>query len=148
MSGDLFETVYLPIANPADAEATARAVQFYGHDASELVVSHVVEKGGGSPDKVSVDQREQFAEDAYETFRAVLPDGWGTVEFETLYGRDVAETIVAGATEAGATVIAFTPRGESRWARIVSGDVARNLIDSSDVPVISLPEPPERIVLD
>lgn len=148
MSGDLFETVYLPIANPKDAEATARAVQYYAHPDSEVVVCHVVEKGGGVPDKASVEQREQYAERAYETFQEVLPEGWGTVRFETLYGRNVAETIVEGANEAGATVVAFTPRGGSRWVRLVTGDVARNMIEASDLPVISLPEPPERIVLD
>lgn len=148
MSGDLFETVYAPIADPDDARATARAIQHYAHDASEVVVCHVVEKGGGAPDKASVEQREEYAERAYERFQEVLPEGWGTVRFETLYGRNVAETIVDGANEAGATVVAFTPRGGSRWVRLVTGDIARNLIEASDLPVVSLPEPPERIVLD
>ena len=142
MSGDIFETVYVPIANPEDAEATARAIHHYADPDSEVIVTHVVEKGGGAPDKASVEQREQYAEEAYETFQDVLPDGWGTVRFETLYGRDVAETIIDGATDAGATVIAFTPRGGSRWVRLVTGDIARHLIEKSDVPVISLPEQP------
>lgn len=148
MTGDIFETVYVPIANPEDAAVTARAVHHYAHEDSEVVVCHVVEKGEGAPDKASVEQREQFAEEAYEIFQDVLPDGWGTVRFVTLYGRNVAETILEGVEEAGATVIAFTPRGGSRWARLVTGDVARNLIDDSEVPVISLPEQPTSIVLD
>lgn len=148
MTGDIFETVYVPIADPEDAEATARAVHHYAHEDSEVIVCHVVEKAGGAPDKASVEQREQYAEEAYEIFQDVLPAGWGTVRFVTLYGRNVAETIIEGAEEAGATVIAFTPRGGSRWVRLVTGDVARNLIEHSEVPVISLPEQPERIVLD
>lgn len=148
MSGDIFQTVYVPIANPEDAEATARAIHHYADEDSEVIVAHVVEKGGGAPDKASVEQREQYAEEAYETFQAVLPDGWGTVRFETLYGRDVAETIVDGATDAGATVIAFTPRGGSRWVRLVTGDIARDLIEGSEIPVISLPEQPTSIVLE
>lgn len=142
MTEDIFETVYVPIANPEDAASTARAVRRYAHDDSEVVVVHVVEKDEGVPDKVSVEQREQFAEEAYETFRDVLPAGWGSVRFETLYGRDVAGTIVEGADAADATVIAFTPRGGNRWVRLVTGDVARDLIENSDVPVISLPERP------
>lgn len=148
MSGNIFETVYVPIADPEDAEATARAVQRYAHEDSTVVVTHVVEKGEGVPDKASVEQREQYASEAYETFQEVLPEGWGDVQFVTLYGRDVAQTIIDGATEADATVIAFTPRGGSRWVRLVTGDVARNLIENSDIPVISLPEPPTRIVLE
>lgn len=148
MSGDIFETVYVPIANPEDAAATARAIHRYADGDSAVVVAHVVEKGGGAPDKVSVEQREQYAEEAYETFQEVLPDDWGTVRFETLYGRDVAETIVDAAGDAGATVIAFTPRGGSRWVRLVTGDIARKLIENSDVPVVSLPEQPTNIVLE
>ena len=142
MSNDIFETVFVPIANPEDAETTARAVQRYAHRESEIIVTHVVEKGEGVPDKASVEQREQFAEEAYETFLDVFPDEWGNVRFVTLYGRDVAETIIEGAEEANATVIAFTPRGGSRWVRLVTGDVARNLIENSPIPVISLPELP------
>lgn len=148
MSRSIFETVYVPIANPEDAEATARAVHHYADADSEVVVTHVVEKGGGAPDKVSVEQREQYAEEAYETFQDVLPDGWGTVRFETLYGSDVAEAIVDGAADAGATVIAFTPRGSSRWVRLVTGDIARDLIEASNIPVISLPEQQTSVTLE
>lgn len=148
MTENLFETVYVPIADPEDAEATARAVHRYADEESEVIVTHVVEKGGGAPDKASVEQREQYAEESYETFQDVLPEEWGTIRFETLYGHDVAETIIDGANDAGATVIAFTPRGGSRWVHLVTGDVARNLIENSDVPVISLPEQPTSIVLD
>jgi nucleotide-binding universal stress UspA family protein len=115
---------------------------------SEIVVSHVVEKGEGVPDKTSVEQREQYAEEAYQTFQDVFPDKQASISFVTLYGRNVAETIVEGAVEAEATVIAFTPRGGSRWARLVTGDIARNLIENEDVPVISLPKEPERIVIE
>lgn len=148
MSGDIFDTVYAPIASPEDAEATARAIHRYADEDSTVIVAHVVEKGSGAPDKASVEQREQYAEEAYETLQEVLPGGWGTIRFETLYGHDVAETIVDGAGDAGATVIAFTPRGGSRWVRLVTGDIARKLIENSDVPVISLPEQPSSSVLE
>lgn len=148
MSRDLFGTVYVPVANPEDAEATARAVQHYAREDSTVIVTHVVEKGEGVPDKASVEQREQYAEEAYETFLDVLPEGWGDIRFETLYGRNVAQTIINGANDADATVIAFTPRGGSRWARLVTGDVARTLLENSDIPVISLPDPPSSIVLE
>lgn len=148
MSGGLFETVVVPIASPKDAEETARAIHHYANPDSEIIVTHVVEKAGGAPDKVSVEQREEYAEEAYETFLDVLPEKWGNVRFQTLYGRDVAATIIDGAEDAEATVIAFTPRGGSRWARLVTGDIARDLFENSDIPIISLPEQPTSIVLD
>lgn len=148
MSGGLFDTVVVPIASPKDAEETARAIHHYANLDSEIIVTHVVEKAGGAPDKVSVELREQYAEEAYETFIEVLPEQWANIRFQTLYGRDVAATIIDGAEEAEATVIAFTPRSGSRWARLVTGDIARNLIENSDIPVISLPEQPTSIVLE
>lgn len=148
MPGDIFETVYAPIANPTDAEETARAIHRYAHEDSTVVVTHVVEKGEGVPDKVAVEQREQYAEAAYETFADVFPDGWGDLRFETLYGRDVAETIIEGAADADATVVAFTPRGGSRWRQLITGDITRNLVKHSPIPVISLPRQPTSIVLE
>lgn len=148
MDDDIFETVFVPIANPEDAETTARAVHRYAHRDSEIIVTHVVEKGDGAPDKASLEQREQYAEEAYEAFLDTFPDGWGSVQFVTLYGRNVAETVIDGADGANATVIAFTPRGGSRWIRLVTGDVARDLIDNSDIPVIMLPEQPTSIVIE
>lgn len=137
----------MPIANPKDAEETARAIHAYADSDSEIIVTHVVEKAGGAPDKVAVEQREQYAEEAYKTFMEVLPEQWGNIRFQTLYGRDVAATTIDAAEEAEATVIAFTPHGGSRWPRLITGDIARDFIDNSDIPVISLPEQPTSIVL-
>lgn len=148
MSNGIFDTIYVPIADPEDAETTARAIQHYAHEDSTVIITHVVEKGEGVPDKASVEQREQYAEKTYETFQNFLPGNWGNLKSETLYGRDVAQTIIDGANDANATVIAFTPRGSSRWMRLVAGDVARNLIENSNIPVISLPKPSTRIVLE
>lgn len=147
MSGDLFETVLVPIADPDDAEATARAVHRYANRESTIIVTHVVEKGEGVPDKLSVEQRERYAEEAYETFMNLFPDQFASLDFVTLYGRDVAATLIEGADQAGATLIAFTPRKSSRWARLFTRDVARDLIDDSDIPVIALPEQPLSIEL-
>ena len=137
----------MPIANPEDAGETARAIQHYATSESEIIVTHVVEKAGGAPEKVSVEQCDQYAEEVYETFIGVLPEQWSTIRFQTLYGRDVAASISDGAEGAEATVIAFTPRGGSRWVRLVTGDRARTLVENSDIPVISLPEQPTSIVL-
>ena len=139
MSTDLFETVVVPIADPDDARRTARAINPYLSADSVVIVTHVVPKGGGVPDKASVEQREEYAERAYEEFFDEFGSAVDEVTPLTLYGRNVAETIADGAIEAGATAIVFVPREASRWAKLLSGDVSERLISGSDVPVVALP---------
>jgi len=134
----LLATVLVPIADPADARQTARAIAPYLTDDTELLVTHVVPKGEGVPDKASVEQREAYAEEAYATFMAELPDDVAMSPL-TLYGRDVGETIVAGALEADATAIAYTPRGMSRWTELLTGSVAKGLRENGRLPVLILP---------
>lgn len=138
MGRNLFETVLVPIADPDDARETARAVRPYLDDGTELLVAHVVEKGGGVPDKAAVEQREDYAEDAYGTFREELPEGV-TMTSVTLYGRDVGETIVDGALEADASAIAYTPRGLNRWMKLLTGSVSSDIIENGELPVVVLP---------
>jgi nucleotide-binding universal stress UspA family protein len=139
MNEDLFETVFVPVAEPADARQTADAVEPYVGAETELLVAHVVPKGGGVPDKASVEQREQYAEEAYQAFRDRLAPGVGMTPV-TLYGRDVGETIVDGALEADATVIAYTPREVSRWAELLTETVSDDVLENGEVPVLVLPE--------
>ncbi|MDG5760861.1 universal stress protein [Natronococcus sp. A-GB1] len=139
MVDELFETVLVPIADPADARQTARAVRSHLDPDSEIIVVHVVPKGEGVPDKASLEQREEFAENAYRVFLDVLGRGPGLVGRRTLYGRNVGKTIADGSRELGATAIVFTPRGASRWVKLVTGSVTDNLISNTTVPVLVLP---------
>ena len=140
MTVDLFETVLVPIADPDDAARTARALRPYLGPDSAVIVTHVVPKGDGVPDKTSVEQRETYAEAAYESFLEAIGDDVAELTPLTLYGRDVAETILEGAAEADATAIAFVPREANRWVRMFTGDVAHDLVTDSDLPVVSLPD--------
>ncbi len=136
---DLLDTVLVPIADPADARETARALAPYLAADTELLVAHVVPKGEGVPDKAAVAQREQYAGEAYEAFNEELPDDVAMSPV-TLYGRDVGETIVEGALEAEATAIAYTPRGLSRWMKLLTGSVADDILENGDLPVLVLPD--------
>ncbi len=140
MSTDLFETVLVPVADPEDADETARAIEPYLAPGSEVVVAHVVPKGEGVPDKASVEQREAFAEEAYRAFIDEFPDAGPSVTPLTLYGRDVAETIVEGALEADAAAIAYTPREMSRWMELLTGSVSKGLTENGELPVVVLPD--------
>ncbi|USZ67614.1 universal stress protein [Halorussus salilacus] len=142
MTDQLLETVLLPVAGPEDAEATcAAAVDRIAAAGGRVVAVHVVEKAGGAPDKVSVEQREEYAEEAFEVVERRCADAGVPVETRIAYGTDVAETIFEVADDVDATAIAFTPRGGSRWVRLLTGDVALSLATETDRPVVVLPDP-------
>lgn len=139
MSG-LFERVVLPVASVEDAAASVRALA--NHDPAHVVAVHVIEKAGGAPDKAGVEQREQVAEQVFaaieQGFERHLP-GAG-LETDLRYGTDVAETIFGAAADHGATAIVITPRGGSRWVRLLTGDVALDIVTRTDRPVVVLPD--------
>ncbi|SFR93984.1 Nucleotide-binding universal stress protein, UspA family [Halomicrobium zhouii] len=132
---ELFDRVLLPVAGAEDAAATARAVD--PHLDGDIVAVHVVEKAGGAMDKAGVEQREEAAEKAFD----VLRDALGDIETEIRYGTDVADTIFAAADDHDVSSIVVTPRGGSRFVRLLTGDVALELVTESDRPVVVLPDP-------
>jgi len=139
VSPPFFHRSIVPLANEEDATETAAALAPYLDADSTVVAVHVVEKAGGALDKASVEQRKLAAEAVFDAFVECLGDA-GTVETQIRYGTDVAQTIVDAAHDSDATSIVFTPRESGRWAKLLSGDVSRKLLDTSDIPVLVLPE--------
>lgn len=139
MDTDIFGTVVVPIVDPEDASETARMIRKYRNSDSEIIATHVIPKSGGVPDKASVKQREEFAERAYQAFLEKLGDDVSSITPLTLYGRNVGKTIVEGAREADATATVYTPRGVSRWVRLLTGGVSDELLKNRSVPVVVLP---------
>jgi nucleotide-binding universal stress UspA family protein len=140
----LFARPVVPVANEDDAEATAAAV--LPHAAAvggRPVFLHVVEKAGGAPDKASVEQREDLADEMFERLEAAAAEAGVDAETELRYGTDVAETVFETAREVGATSIAFTPRDGSKWWDLFSSDVRDSLVTESDLPVVVLPDASE-----
>ncbi len=136
---DLFERILVPVASPDDARATSRAVEPYlAGETSEVVVVHVVEKAGGAPDKAGVEQRQEYAGEIFEVVRGELEDQ--SLETEIRYGTDVADAIFGAADDHDATAIVITPRGGSRWLRLLTGDVALDIVTATDRPVVVLPD--------
>lgn len=141
---DLFETVVLPVASAEDARTTCAGAAAHLRRASgRAVVVHVIEKAGGAPDKASVEQREEGAEELFAAAREACDAAHVTIDTRLEYGTDVPETIFAVADEVDASAIAFTPRGGSRWVRLLSGDVANTLVNESRRPVVVLPDQPD-----
>lgn len=141
MSAALLERVVIPLASEDDARATMRATAPYLESAGgTATLVFVLEKAGGAPDKASVEQREGYANEVFDVARDVAADSDVPIETRIEYGTDVGETIVGAANDVDASAIVFTPRGGSRWVKLLTGDVTRTLLTESDLPVITLPE--------
>jgi len=130
---DLLDHVLLPVANEDDALATARALEPY--QPTRVTALHVVEKGGGAPDKTPVEQSEELAAESYAAVRSVFPDA----DDHTAYGRNVAAEIFDAAEAVGASAIAYRSRGDGRIMQFLSGDLSLKLVTKAEVPVIALP---------
>ena len=125
--------VLLPVAHEEDALATAMALEPY--DPKHVTALHVVEKGGGVPDKTPVEQSEELAAESYAAVRRVFPDA----DDHTAYGRDVAEAILDAAGAVDASAVAYRSRGGNRLMQFLSGDVSLKLVTNAPVPVVALP---------
>lgn len=141
MVTNLLDQPLVPIAGPDDAAATYEELQPYLLD-TEIVplVVHVIEKAGGAPDKAGVEQRKEYAEEAFKAFRDRAKIDGIEVDTKLLYGTNIAATIHDAADEADASAVVFRSRGSSRWLDLVSGRVRSSLIADSDRPVVVLPE--------
>jgi hypothetical protein len=133
MSRSFDESVVVPVADAADARATAAALEAY--DVESVTVVHVVEKGEGVPDKTPVEQSEAVAADAFEAFQETFPDA----ETATAYRRDVIAGVVEVAQELDASAIVFRPREGGRIVKFLSGDRSLRLLNEADRPVVALP---------
>ncbi|AFZ73606.1 universal stress protein [Natronobacterium gregoryi] len=130
---DLLDHVIVPIAHPEDAGATARALTSY--DPDHVTALHVVEKGGGVPDKTPVEQSEEMAAESYAAVQEVFPDA----DEHTAYSRHVVDAIFESADEIDATAIAYQSRGGNRLLQFLSGDLSLKLVTRAEIPVIALP---------
>jgi len=138
----LLSRVLVPVANREDAASTTAALASHVDEVGGTVIAvHVIEKAGGALDKASVEQREEAAADIFAAVTDGLDDTEVDAETEIRYGTDVAATLVETAHDVDASAIVFTPRGGSRWTKLLTGDVTHNLVNSSDVPVLVFPEP-------
>lgn len=131
------DTVVVPLASVDDAHETSTALRELLDAPARVVLVHVVEKAGGAPDKASVEQREERAEKLFAIARQYLDDY--EVDSRIHYGTDVAETVFEAADHVEADLIAFSARDSSRLVRLLTGDVALDLITDSARPVLALP---------
>lgn len=129
----LLSHVLIPVATESDAKQTVEQLARY--DPAHVTALHVVEKGGGSPDKTPVEQSEAIAAEAFAAVREQFPDA----DTETAYGRNVVNTIFETADAVDASAVAYRSRGGGRLMHFFSGDLSLKLITKADRPVIALP---------
>jgi nucleotide-binding universal stress UspA family protein len=129
----LLAHVLLPVANRVDAQATAEALEPYSPE--HVTAVHVVEKGGGVPDKTPVEQSKKEAAGSYAAVQSVFPDA----DEHTAYGRNVVDAIFEVAAEVDASAIAYRSRGGNRLMQFLSGDRSLKMVTKADRPVIALP---------
>lgn len=144
MTDTLLRRIVLPVASPEDARTTCEVVRSRLRDSEGTVLAvFVVEKAGGVPDKAGVEQREAYAREIFAVVEAELGSAKIDVETEILYGTDVADAILDAADEFDASAVVFTPRGGSRWLKLLTGDTATRLIETADRPIVVLPNDEE-----
>ena len=132
--------VIVPVASRDDAAVTATTLQSYVAVGATVIAVHVIEKAGGPPDRASVEQREQRAAEIF-SISTEGPDDPGVVlETRLRDGTDIASSIVGAAHDRSASAVVFASRGGSHWRKLVTGDVTRNLVRSSDSPIPVLPD--------
>jgi nucleotide-binding universal stress UspA family protein len=136
---ELLAHVLLPVASEEDALATAAELEPYRPE--RVTALHVVEKGGGVPDKTPVEQSEELAQKSYAAVREVFPDA----DDHTAYARDVVGAIFDAAEEVGASAIAYRSRDGNRLMKFFSGDLSLKLVTRANRPVIALPREDGRV---
>ena len=131
--------ILVPAADPSDGERTARALAPLIGAENRVLIVHVIEKGGGAPDKAPLEARKEYAQDVFAKTRRPLEETEATIETETLYGTDVIDTIYDAAEDRGAETVVFLPRKANRLVEMLSGDKNRRLIREARIPVLVLP---------
>jgi len=135
--------VVVPVASKMDAERTCSALlPHLDETRGEAHVVHVVEHTEGYLDTAPVEQLEEDAEHIFgvvrETFQTA---GFSSFETHLSYGTDVVEAIYDVCEELDADAVVFVTRQSSRWKRMLTGDVALQLITENPYPAVVLPEP-------
>ncbi|WP_255171010.1 universal stress protein [Natrononativus amylolyticus] len=135
------QRILVPVANETDAKTTCEAIERSFSTDTSLHTVHVIEKGGGAPDKAPLEARQEQAQAIFDFVTGSLESAGFEVTTEIRYGTDVIDEILAAAEETAADAIAFVPREGSRLTRFLTGNKTKSLIDSDRVPVIVLPNP-------
>ncbi len=131
----------MPVADKEDARKTSRAtIPRLKDNVGEIIAVFVVEHSKGFMDKVPPEIMEEHANEILDIVEEECGKEGIDVRKEILNGTEVSDAIFELADEVDASSIVFIPRRGSRWSRILTGDVALDLITKTDIPVLILPK--------
>jgi nucleotide-binding universal stress UspA family protein len=134
----ILQRIVVPVATHEDAQQTCRALEPYLEEVETVLAVHVIEKGGGSPDKAPLEKREEDAEEILGIVENRLGDETA-VDTRVVYDTDVVDGIFDAATDADATAVAFVAREGGRLVRLLTGDTAARIVSEAPIPVVALP---------
>lgn len=140
----LLRRVLVPLSNETDAvRTTANLITHVDEDRhdqpAELILLHVIEKGGGTIDKAPLPATKEHAQTILDTGRLTLESEGYEVRTEIRYGTNVVRTVHEAAEDVDATVILFRPREHGPLTRLVLKDRTGALVKDAPCPVITLP---------
>jgi len=141
MTKPISQRVVVPVANRNDAVSIATALGPYLKDTDcSVIVVHVIERISEAPNKAPIEKREQRAEDIFGIITESFDTTGISVETDLHYGTDIVSSILDAAHDSNASSVIFTPRGGSRWRKLLTGDVTHNVVTNGDLPIQIIPD--------
>ena len=114
-------------------------MQPYLEGTERVTAVHVIEKGGGVPDKAPLEKRREDASDFLAIVDSILSSSIA-VDTRTVFATEMVPALFSEAADVEADAIVFRARGGSRIKRILAGDITTNLVTDPTIPVVSLPD--------
>ncbi|MDG5761873.1 universal stress protein [Natronococcus sp. A-GB1] len=134
-----FQHVLVPVAEEKDARTTCSALRPFLEGTERVTAVHIIEKGGGAPDKAPLEKRREDASNFLAIVDSTLSSSIA-VDTRTVFATDMVPALFSEAADVGADAIVFRARGGSRINRILAGNITTNLVTNPTVPVVSLPD--------
>jgi nucleotide-binding universal stress UspA family protein len=141
MTESFFQQVVVLVANRDNAAATTAALLPYvAGTGSSVIAVHIIGRAEKPPDKAPVGQHKQRAEGIFSIVAKGFEGTEIVLETDLRYETDIVASIISAAHDNNASTIVFTPRRGSRWRKLLTGDVTHNPLQSSDIPILVLPD--------
>ena len=140
MTKSFFDRVVVPVANRDDAASTVVTLRPYLAADPTVIAVHITEKAGGAPDKASAEQLGLRAEKSFSIVAEEFDNTNVVLDTDLHYGSDIASAVVGAAYDRWASAALCTPRGGSRWRKLLTGDITPSLVRSNDIPILVLPD--------
>jgi nucleotide-binding universal stress UspA family protein len=129
--------ILIAVSSPWASEKLADTVRDLAQRLkASVVVAHVAQPLDSDD---SEDDMRQRGEQTISTLTTRLIESNITAESILLFGDDVGRAVLNAARDQKATIIVLGASGKGRMARLLAGDVPKQVIDNAEVPVLVYP---------